>query len=424
MDRPSKKLRLDANSSLLEAIGKNNHDEVLVLIENGADINPETNDWTECPLLYAIHHGHIQIAETLVMNGAKVDIKDKNGETPIHWATRYNRKELIEILVNHGADIDIGNEDFDKDSPIHSAVFGNKKEIVDILIKCGADINKENRRKITPLQIAVQNRNEDIVKLLIQNGARIDPRMESGYYEAPLHQAVEDNEKSIVELLLKNGANIEVRDAIFNRSPIHYAADKNLTSILKILLENGANTEAEDRTQYTPIILAIHNGHNEAVEILLEHGAKLDHLTSDQITPIDCAIFFKRKHILKILLNTNPNLSRNCFASILHFAAFVGDLEITKLLIEYGVNIDSYDRAARGPPIHVAISQNKDNPIEMTKWLLTNGASSNIRCLDGITPIECVLNKDVAHKLDLIKVITFFEHSYGPSHKEIRIKEI
>ena len=406
MDRHSKKLRLDANSSLLEAIRKNNHVEVLVLVENGADINPEFNDWLESPLLYAIYHGQIQIAETLVMNGAKVDKRDKNGETPIHWATTYNQKEIIKILVDHGADVDIANEDFDKDSPIHSAVFANKKEVVNILIKCGADINKENRRKITPLQIAVQNRNEDIVKLLIQNGAKIDPRMESGCYQAPLHQAVEDNEKSIVELLLKNGANIEVRDIIGKRSPLHYAADNNLTSILKLLLENGADTEAEDRIFLTPIIVAIYRDHKEAVEILLEYGAKTDHLIEDQITPIHLAIVYKRKSILQMLLNTNPNLRRQRFVSIMQFAASNCDLEIIRKLIECGVEIDSYTPLAGGPPIHVAISEN-DNPVEITGLLLKKGASPKIRDQDGNTPLECAMNVEIDYKLDLMKVITF-----------------
>ena len=125
MKRPSKKLRLDAHSSLLDAIRNNNQNELLVLIENGADINPEFNDWTECPLLYAIYHGHVQIAETLVMLGAEVDKKYSDGGTgtgtPIHWATSHNQKEIIKILVDHGADVD--TEYVDGNSPIHSAVY-------------------------------------------------------------------------------------------------------------------------------------------------------------------------------------------------------------------------------------------------------------------------------------------------------------
>ena len=143
---------------------------------------------------------------------------------------------------------------------------------------------------------------------------------------------------------------------------------------------------------------------------MLEHGAKLDHLDSDQITPIHYAIFFKRKLILQALLNTNPNLSHKSFASLLQFAALDGDLEITRLLIENRFDIDSYNPAVGGPPIHMAISQNKYNPIKIAEWFLTNGASTNISDQDGNTPLECALNKNVDHKLDLFKVITFNQH--------------
>ena len=114
MDRPSKKLSLDANScSLLNAIRKNNDNEVLILIEYEADINPESDDWIESPLLNAIYQGHIKIAEILVFNGAEVDKKYSDGRTPIHWATRYNQKEIIKILVDHGADVDAEYGDVD-----------------------------------------------------------------------------------------------------------------------------------------------------------------------------------------------------------------------------------------------------------------------------------------------------------------------
>ena len=83
MDRPDKKLRFDENSSLLQAIRLNKHDEVLFLIENSADVNPQEKDWTESPLGVAIHNGNIQIVETLILNGAKTDIKFSYDETPL-----------------------------------------------------------------------------------------------------------------------------------------------------------------------------------------------------------------------------------------------------------------------------------------------------------------------------------------------------
>ena len=37
----------------------------------------------------AAQSGHRNIVEILLLNGAEVDIKDKNGETPLHWG-EYN----------------------------------------------------------------------------------------------------------------------------------------------------------------------------------------------------------------------------------------------------------------------------------------------------------------------------------------------
>ena len=135
MDRPSKKLRLDKNSSLLQAIWRNNHDEVLFLIENSPDVNPLAKDWMESPLGIAIHYGNAQIVETLIMNGAKTNIKLSHDETPIHLAiqARENQEEIINILVNHGADIDAKETIFGS-TPLHMAVRRNENELVKVLL--------------------------------------------------------------------------------------------------------------------------------------------------------------------------------------------------------------------------------------------------------------------------------------------------
>ena len=86
MFQPSKELSCDRNRSLIEAIGQNNLTDVLHLIENGAEVNPQSRKWLDQPLHYAIYHGHDQIVETLVSKGAKTNIPDCRGNVPIHRA--------------------------------------------------------------------------------------------------------------------------------------------------------------------------------------------------------------------------------------------------------------------------------------------------------------------------------------------------
>ena len=322
-------------------------------------------------------------------------------------AVGHNEKELVEVLIDQGADINARNRD--KESPIHIAVQKQNKEIVSILLESGADINAEDYMRRTPLLFAVKNKDIDIINFLIENGACIDPREDSTHEEIPLHQAVVDNEKSIVEMLLKNGGNIEAK-CWFGNTALIKAVRKGTIEMVQFLISSGADTEAENDNSLTPLLTAVHEDHIEAVEILLENGAKIDYC-SDGIIAIHVAIVFKKKSILQTILNSNPNISNHCFASILPYAVYDGNLEIIKMLIEYGFDIDAYNPATGRPPIHVAITQNKKNPVEITKWLLTNGASRKIRDRDSNTPLECALNENVDHKLALLKVIASNQHS-------------
>ena len=97
MYRSAKRLKLHQDSWFLEAVRKNHIADVRALIKMGADINPQTNFWLECPLLLAIHHGHKEMVEALIANGAKTDIKVSDGYYPLHFAANLGKKEIVQI---------------------------------------------------------------------------------------------------------------------------------------------------------------------------------------------------------------------------------------------------------------------------------------------------------------------------------------
>ena len=51
--------------------------------------------------------GHAELIEILIRNGAKLDAKDHQGQTPIHLAALMMRSLGIEILVRYGASLKI-----------------------------------------------------------------------------------------------------------------------------------------------------------------------------------------------------------------------------------------------------------------------------------------------------------------------------
>ena len=201
MNQPTKMLRPDDDNALLEAIRKNNLADVLHIIENGANINPNTDNFMflKSPLFLAIDSGNEQIVEALISKGAKMDINDSNGDYPIHFAVRHKKKEIICVLADHRADIDIRNRRY-QISPLEIAIIGGNKEIVETLVSNGAKINLQDTHGDFPIHKAIYYDNEEIVSILIKHGAIVDAK--DKYGETPLHKAVERNNKQIIELLL------------------------------------------------------------------------------------------------------------------------------------------------------------------------------------------------------------------------------
>ena len=66
-----------------------------------------------------------------------------------------------------------------------------------------------------------------------------------------------------------NTTTLEARE-----TPLHRAAWYGYTTSCRLLLEHGADVDAVDTKGRTPVVLAIHAGHVEAIELLYAWGAK------------------------------------------------------------------------------------------------------------------------------------------------------
>jgi ankyrin repeat protein len=85
-------------AALHDAMFQKNIDIVILLIENGYDINAigPANGYT--PLHDAVMANNAEAAKVLLKYGARRDIKGKDGLTPLEKAKKENKTELIKIL--------------------------------------------------------------------------------------------------------------------------------------------------------------------------------------------------------------------------------------------------------------------------------------------------------------------------------------
>jgi ankyrin repeat protein len=89
---------------------------VIFLLDSGIDVNFQPNGIGngKSALHNAVGKGHFEIVKALVENGAKVEIKDKNGNTPL-WNSvmmfRGNERQIdiIKYLISKGSSLDSKN---------------------------------------------------------------------------------------------------------------------------------------------------------------------------------------------------------------------------------------------------------------------------------------------------------------------------
>lgn len=82
---------------------KNNFEVVKVTIDRGADINAYEKSQGKTPLHRVAYYGHTDIAELLILNGAKVNFRNFSGYTPLTSAETGRHSEMYSLLVRYGA---------------------------------------------------------------------------------------------------------------------------------------------------------------------------------------------------------------------------------------------------------------------------------------------------------------------------------
>ena len=179
--------------TLHKACEKGNIEAVKQFLADGADVNAKDEDG-ETPLDYA----EGETAVLLRKHGGKTSYWFKAGES-IHIATVAGHIEAVKQHLAAGADVDVKDDGESTSTPLHYAAFEGHKEIAELLIAEDADVNAKESTGEIPLHLAAGEGHKEIVELLIAKGADLNAKNDDG--ETPLDWA--DGETA--NLLRKHG---------------------------------------------------------------------------------------------------------------------------------------------------------------------------------------------------------------------------
>jgi len=151
---------------------------VKLLIANGADVNATLHVILDTRTTNYPQNRLSKDTELLLTKGADVNLKNKDGRTPLHLAVESADGDIVELLLDKGANIDAKDDESGFTALHHAARFGNKN-VAELLIARGADINAKDKQGHTPLYVAV-NHDYKVAELLINKGADSANRTGSG----------------------------------------------------------------------------------------------------------------------------------------------------------------------------------------------------------------------------------------------------
>ncbi len=222
------------------------------------------------PLERAAGQGNRVLAQKLVEAGAQV------GDA-LHEAVRGGHGEVVEDLIGNGAPINAKDED--GQTPLHSAVVVGKPEMVQLLMLKGADIHAEvDRFLLPPLFLAARRGHLATTLALLSGGANTIIQSSHGgnFTWCVVHEAAIKGHVDVVRAVIEHGVGVNENGGANQLRALHYAASTNKAQVIDVLVECGANIEARDRHGLTPLHRASMTHSFEALTALLRHGAHVN----------------------------------------------------------------------------------------------------------------------------------------------------
>ena len=128
----SKQKRL--NKQLMKAAEKGNAVAAEALLNAGAEIEFGCGSNADItPLGHAIIHQHQDVAEMLMRRGAKLDARDRHGDTPLCFALQLKNSALAHLLLDAGAETRIRG--FRGRNPLSLAQHMGEPELVQKILQ-------------------------------------------------------------------------------------------------------------------------------------------------------------------------------------------------------------------------------------------------------------------------------------------------
>jgi ankyrin repeat protein len=244
------------------------------------------------------------------------------------------------------------------------AVYWDEMEMAELLLSTGADPNIANDYGMTPLMLACNNGSAEMVQALLN--ARANPNAAQRTGVTPLMMCARTGNTEAVRVLLTHGANVNASESRRGQTALMWAASGQHLEVTRLLTEYGADSNIQTRMpdDFQP-------------RQFITYGIKRrDPTRPDEIGDND--------------IHPAPTSSRGGFTALM-FAAREGDLDMARLLVSAGADVDVFSFEYGNALLVAAANAHEDVAIYLTE----QGSDPNVTDRWGLTPLHYALQDGI-----------------------------
>ena len=358
----------------------------MLLVSKGAKINIVDNKGRS-PIYFAAKYGNQEALDFLLSKKILPTIGDNRRKTPLHAASETGKIFIIKKLLSSEYSSSDNIRDINGDTPLHYAVRENQVKVIEFFLSLNKPslIYEQNRQGESPLTIAASLNQKQTVNLFLEKVGSFRP-CES--YNA-LKGVAKMKDIEYIKYLISKGLFINVRQR--KLSIIDFTIEFDLLPVF----EYFRNQNLIDYDDVAPIALAYVCGRRKIFDSLLKNynGIKAEQLLNGflpNLMPLDqnnrVAIIKKvkknsyLKYLPRNLLQSKgivvPQDKNTTINDILWNSYNEKNVNNMKLLLEFGANPNSRNQDGNTLLSEAVNSGN----MEVIDLLFSFGANPDKRC--------------------------------------------
>jgi len=399
---------------------------IYLLGQKGNDLNKLTHD-SRTYVFWAASRGNVPVIEYLLKNGAKLDVQDSHGFTPLTFAATSGQQNtaIYDLFIKNGAKLKTDLNHDGANALLIAVPSDPELKLTDYFISKGLDLNSKDAAGNTAVNYAAKGGNIELIKKLIAKGVKyndnamilaaqgtrrdanglefykfletlkIKPTATGSNGENVLAYIVKrPKQEEIISYFVSKGVDVNQTDKDGNTAFMVAAGANRDLATLELLSKNLKNINQVNKQGISALAMAVRGNSAEAVQFLLSKGADINVVDKNgenlaaylvQAYNPQRAADFESK--LKLLNEKGFDLKaiQQNGNSIYHLALAKNDLTLLKRLEPLKVDVNIQNKEGYTALHKAAMTAKKTDILE---YLVSLGAKKDVKTNFEETPYD------------------------------------